>query len=147
MPELKKKKYYNKWHYYRLYRIWTNMKARCYNKNTINYHRYGGRGIKVCDEWMNFKNFERDMLPSYKNGLTIERINNYGNYNKENCEWSSYKEQAQNTRTIGKAIHITFNGETKTITEWAKYLGINRRTLGMRICNYNWPVVKAFTRR
>lgn len=140
-----KKKYYNKWHYYPLYRVWSDMKSRCMNKNDKSYERYGGRGISVCEEWMQFKNFEKDMLSTYKHGLTIERIDNNGNYNKSNCRWATLQEQAQNTRNIERAFRITFNGKTKTIREWAEIIGIKRRTLSMRIFGYKWSIQKALT--
>lgn len=77
----------------RLYRIWSNMKSRCYNSNVSCYERYGGKGIHVCDEWMKYENFSKwAKSHGYKDDLTIERINPTGNYCPENCEWISFKE-------------------------------------------------------
>ena len=89
----------------RFHNIWGGMKQRCRNPRDINFDRYGGRGIKVCNRWSIFINFKDDMLESYlahvkifgKKQTTIDRRNNDGNYCKKNCKWATYKEQANNT--------------------------------------------------
>jgi len=88
----------------RLYYVWNTMRMRCRNPNVENYHNYGGRGIKVCDEWNeNFEPFcEWAMANGYEEHLTIERIDNDGNYEPSNCKWATYKEQAQNKRNTIK---------------------------------------------
>lgn len=88
----------------RLYYVWNTMRTRCRNPNAKNHHRYGGRGIKVCDEWNeSFEPFyEWAVENGYKQGLTIERIDNDGNYEPSNCKWATYKEQAQNKRNTIK---------------------------------------------
>lgn len=108
--------------YDRLYRIWKAMRTRCNNPHTKEYHRYGGRGIKVCDEWNDYIVF-RDW--AYQNGytekLTIDRIDNNKNYSPDNCKWSTLVEQQQNRCTCRM---ITYNGKTQNMTLWAKELGI-----------------------
>lgn len=127
----------------KIYHSWAGMKARCLNEKNPNYHRYGARGIKVCQEWMQFDNFAKDMASSWKEGLSIDRINNDGNYEPGNCRWATRIQQAQNTRNVSNARKYRFNGLFLTIKEWAKKLGIKRSTLDMRLNAYGWPLNKA----
>ena len=124
-----------------LYEVWKTLKQRCYNPKNSNYHNYGSRGIKVCQEWRN--NFQAFYDWSYANGysidnhnkdeknkLTIDRIDVNGDYEPSNCRWVNRKEQANNMR---HTKHITINGETKCIAEWCRVLGIHRWTYSNRI--------------
>lgn len=127
-----------------LYKKWDTMKRRCYNKTMDSYNRYGGRGIKVCKSWHNFKNFKNDMLESYlkhikkygRKNTTIERINSNKGYNPKNCKWATCKEQSRNT-SYNK--NITYKGKTMCVAEWAEKLGINKTLLYKRI-KYNFPI-------
>lgn len=112
----------------RLFRIWKGMKFRCYNPNSKDYSRYGARGITVCKEWLDaFINFYNwSMENGYKENLTIDRIDNDGNYEPSNCRWVTIKEQLNNT---GNNYLITLDGKTLTASEWSDILGISSKTL------------------
>lgn len=125
----------------KIYRIWRGMRNRCLNKNADQYKYYGDRGISVCDSWRDFKNFYRDMGDVPKS-LSLDRINNNGNYCKENCKWSTRSEQQRNKTNN---ITLTYNGETKLAIEWAEQLGIRQETLKSRI-NLGWSDLDVLTR-
>lgn len=129
----------------RLYAIWCGIKYRCYNKNHSRYEDYGGRGITVCDQWKNdFKSFyDWAMSNGYSDDLTIDRIDNDGNYEPSNCRWADDLTQANNSRHCHE---IEFNGETHSISEWARITGISRTTLNSRIFQYGWTTEEALTR-
>ena len=120
--------------YQRLYGIWHSMHERCERKNNRNYHNYGGRGIRVCDEWSKFLPFEAwSKSHGYQQGLSIDRIDNDGDYCPENCRWVTQKVQANNSRNVH---WITFNGETKTLSEWAASIGMTPHGLINRLNKY-----------
>lgn len=128
-----------------LYGIWKSMKTRCYNVNRSAYKYYGGRGIGICEEWKDdfvaFYNWS--ISNGYSVGLTIDRIDNDGNYSPDNCRWVSKDAQQSNRRyCIPK---IMFEGESHTLSEISKILGINYSTLYARIHNYGWDIEKAIT--
>ena len=127
----------------RLRRIYSNMKSRCYNKNTNRFYRYGARGIKVCEEWKNsFANFQDWALKNgYEKKLTLDRINNNGNYEPKNCRWTTYKNQRLNSSTNR---NITIDGITKTITQWCEYYNLPYYIINNRINKYNWDYKRAF---
>lgn len=101
----------------RLYKIWIGMKYRCNEPSVPHYHNYGGRGIRVCDEWSSsYESFREWALANgYAHGLTIDRINNDGNYEPDNCRWSTLKEQSNNKRDT---IFVTAWGDTKALSYW-----------------------------
>ena len=107
------------------------MKQRCYNINYTYYKDYGGRGIAVCDEWLNdFQAFyEWSMNNGYKDNLTIDRIDNNKGYSPNNCRWVTRKTQVQNRRNN---VYITYDGKTQTLSQWADELGVRYNTLVLR---------------
>lgn len=110
-----------------LYTVWYNMKLRCYEPSTKYFNRYGGRGIKVSDAWVKkFSVFYNWAIVSWKKGLTLDRINNDGDYAENNCRFIDRKLQSRNK---DNNLSITYNGETLLIIEWAEKLGINVHTL------------------
>lgn len=126
----------------RLYSVWLGMKNRCDCPNSRNYHRYGGRGIKICSAWYDFSKFESDMLPGYAPGLEIERVDNNGNYEKSNCRWATRMEQCNNTC---RSVFVEHEGVRLTITQWAKKLGVDPNTLKYRIFVSKWPISEALS--
>lgn len=116
----------------RLYRIWANIKTRCYNENDPHFERWGKRGIKMCDEWRNdFKVFyDWSMSHGYSDEFTIDRIDNDGNYEPQNCRWTTIKEQNKNKRNVK---YITYAGKTQTIPEWTKELRLGKETIRERL--------------
>lgn len=125
----------------KLYSVWRNMRDRCYREKHHAYKDYGGRGIYVCDEWKDDFTAFRDwsIRSGYKEGLTIERTDNNGPYSPENCIWTTRIEQANNRR----ANHlITYNGETKTLTQWSREYGHNYAMVQRRL-NRGWTIEDA----
>lgn len=133
----------------RLIVIRHSMYCRCYYPTTHGYERYGGRGIKICEEWRNNPDsfYDWAINNGYKKGLTLDRIDVNGNYEPSNCRWVTKEVQDNNRRNNRKII---YNGETKTLSQWAKLFNINRVTLsdrlkiGMTIDEaLNKPVIKS----
>lgn len=118
----------------KLYSVRKAMIRRCYKEKCAEYKNYGKRGITVCEEWLGengFINFYNWAIKNgYKEGLSIDRIDNDGNYCPENCRWATKKEQMMNTR---RNRWIDFNGETHTITEWSNITGIAQSTIETRL--------------
>lgn len=115
----------------RLYSVWVGIKNRCFRVKSSDYKHYGGRGITICSEWLEYKPFhDWAIAAGYKEGLSIDRINNDGNYDPANCRWVPMEKQFDNRRS---SHFITFNGETKTVTGWAKSTGISRSAINSRL--------------
>lgn len=130
-------------HETRLYRIWGAMKNRCNNPKQKEYQHYGGRGITVCDEWLHdFQAFyDWAMANGYKDGLTIDRIDNNKGYSPDNCRWATYEEQSNNKNNT---IYISYNNEKHTIKEWENITGIPSKVIYWRI-KHKWNTAKALT--
>lgn len=129
--------------YSRLYQIWALMKARCNNPNRREYRWYGGRGIKVCEEWLEFTPFMNwAMKFGYNEDLTLDRIDNDGDYCPSNCRWVSMDVQANNKSTNR---YITHNGQTKTITQWATDNNMPYYVLKKRLDKLHWDFEKAIS--
>lgn len=115
----------------RLYNIWCGIKKRCFNPKEPCYPHYGGRGITICDEWLHdFDAFQQWSLANgYSDSLTIDRIDTNSNYSPDNCRWITHAEQQRN-RTNN--IRVEHNGESKTIAEWSRELGLSDKCLYKR---------------
>ena len=124
------------------YYAWNNMKIRCNNPRYREYYLYGGRGIKVDSRWDSFEGFYDDMFNGYVRGLTLDRIDNNGNYSPENCRWATTEMQANNKRNNN---YITFEGITKTLSQWARAVGVKGSTMRQRYYVYGWSVEKCLT--
>lgn len=114
----------------KLHYIWIEMRRRCRNPKHPKFHLYGGRGIKVCEEWQSFESFyEWSLGAGYVEGLTVDRIDNNGNYEPENCRWVTQLTQNNNTRRTRK---FTYKGKTQSLADWARELNLNYYTLRSR---------------
>lgn len=128
----------------RVYKEWKGIKDRCLNQNNPNYKNYGGRGIKVCDEWIEERGFENfynwAINNGYQDNLTIERNDVNGNYDPSNCRWIPLCDQALNTRAN---VYLEYNGESKPIAQWAREYGMDYHTFHNRVRNLGWSIEKA----
>lgn len=132
----------------KLHSIYVSIKTRCYNPKCKSYKYYGGRGIAICKEWLTprskegYKNFKEWALShGYKDGLSIDRIDNSKGYSSSNCRWVTLKEQ-QNNRTNNH--YITYNGKTQTLAQWCEELGLCYNKIKIRLNRRHWSVEKAF---
>ena len=144
----------------RLQRIHHNMKNRCYNISFKEYKNYGGRGIGVCEEWLNPKKVKIEgthitnttlglvafkewaLSNGYSDELTLDRIDINGNYEPSNCRWITRKAQCNNKTNNH---YLTFEGKTLTVAQWAEKLGIKRQKIIDRLWKLNWSVERALT--
>jgi hypothetical protein len=129
----------------REYKVWKSMIIRCGNPNHTSYADYGGRGIRVCDRWLDpengLRNFLSDMGTRPSPGLSLNRIDNNGNYCPDNCEWTTQREQSRNRRSN---IMLTYNGKTQCVTDWSTEFGLHNRTIISRL-KAGWTVEAAIT--
>jgi len=125
------------------YRAWVSMKSRCYDPNFVDFERYGGRGIKVCDEWRDsFENFYADMGPRPSKEHSLDRYpNNDGDYSPINCRWATSIQQHRNKSSNRL---LTLNGVTKCMSEWAECLGVSKHVIYMRL-KKGWSLEQALT--
>lgn len=123
------------------YNAWRSMIQRCHNPKNPAYRHYGGRGIRVCRRWRrDFRVFLADMKLKPTDQHSIDRINNEGNYEPENCRWATWSEQRRNTRNSRR---LTYRDETLSLSDWADRLGTTSALLASRL-NRGWTVVEAF---
>lgn len=114
---------------YSLYSRWRNIKRRCYDKTIKSYKDYGGRGISISKEWLNFKNFYNDMIKGFDKNLSLNRIDNNGDYSKENCRWVTQKIQNKNQRTN---ILVKYNDNIYVLKDFAKIINEKYSTVYSR---------------
>lgn len=115
--------------------IWSEMKGRCVRSSHPKFHRYGARGIKVCDRWLHsFESFYADMGPRPTKKHTIDRIDNDGNYEPSNCRWTTNFQQSRNRSTN---LNITINGKTYCVVDWATFLSVPRSHF-YELCRKNY---------
>lgn len=125
------------------HRTWSALIQRCTNPKNPRYSEWGGRGITVCDHWLHsFTAFYRDMGPKPSAAHSIDRINNDGNYEPNNCRWATPRQQVLNSRS---PRYLTYDGKTMCISDWARKTGIKRHTIAARLDKYNWSVAEALT--
>lgn len=119
------------------YVIWGHIKSRCYKPANKNYGRYGGRGITMCERWLDsFENFFTDMGPRPSAKHSIDRIDNNGNYEPGNCRWATQKEQARNKESN---VMLEWAGMTLSLVEWCEKAGVSYRMVRDRLSKLNWP--------
>ena len=123
------------------YASWAGMWERCNNSRVRNFKRYGGRGIKVCERWQSFAVFLQDMGVKPSPGLTIERINNDGNYEPENCRWATRDEQRRNMRC---SVYVIYEGERMLLLDVVAKLGLSRATVYNRL-KLGWALADALS--
>lgn len=140
---INKKGKYNGLSNSKIYTAWNHFINRCYNSNNKAYKNYGGRGIKVCDEWKNdFMSFYNWSIENgYREDLTIDRIDVNGNYEPSNCRWTTDFVQRRN-RTDNH--YVTINGETKILNDWAREFNIKPNAVRGRL-KFGWDIIKALT--
>lgn len=123
----------------REYHSWSAMKQRCNNPKDKRFANYGGRGITYCKEWDNFENFIKDM-GKRPDSYSLDRIDNNGNYCKENCRWSNIKTQMNNT---SRNTIFFINNIGKTLSQWISNFGLKSSTVRQRFYVYGWSLEKS----
>jgi hypothetical protein len=124
-----------------VYWVWSAMRKRCQEPSDPAYVNYGGRGISICERWLSFENFIADMGPRPEGGM-IDRIDNSGNYEPDNCKWSTRKEQNSNRRNC---IYVELDGIRMTLKEACRVRGVKYRPVHKRIMDRGWDVMRALS--
>ena len=119
---------------HKYYKLWNGMMQRCYNENRTDYKYYGGRGIKVCKRWKIYENFVDDIEDLYKSGLSMDRIDNNGNYSPNNIRFVTHRQQCNNRRSNNTFVNPKDGREYNTVQISEKY-GVPRPTVNSRIRN------------
>lgn len=118
-----------------LHNRWLNMKSRCLNPHNKRYKRYGGRGITICDEWLDFQNFYNWSISNgFSEELSLDRIDNNKGYCPDNCRWATQRQQANNTE---RNVKIEYMGEIKTLAQWCRDLDLNYKLVHQRYHKQN----------
>lgn len=125
----------------RTFKTWVRMRERCENPKAVNYDRYGGKGIKVCNRWSEFKFFLEDMGEKPLD-MTIDRIDNSKGYSKKNCRWVSKEAQARNKSSN---LFYEIEGRRQCLAEWAREYGLDYHFVRARI-RRDWPILEALTK-
>lgn len=125
---------------HKLYNVHQCMMARCYNPNNSRYHRYGGRGIKVCNRWKSFINFARDTFSTWKEGLQMDRIDNDKGYNPKNFRWVTNKQNCNNRETCR---WVYCEGKHMSVTDWATQPGAQTADVILGRLNLGWRAKEA----
>lgn len=123
-----------------IHEVWVQMLQRCKNPNNKSYPRYGGRGIRVCDAWHDFAQFQADMGPTYQPGLTLDRRENDGNYEVGNCRWVT---NTVNCRNQSKTVFVEWQGEKISLCELGERFGVKKNTAYQRHRVKGWTVAQA----
>jgi hypothetical protein len=124
------------------YNRWKNMLSRCNNPADAVYKNYGGRGIRVCDDWHMFSNFLKGLPEGYFEGAEIDRIDNDGHYEPNNVRWITRQGNTDNRRT---GVNLTFNGKTQSLARWGEETGFGIKLLSSRLREHGWTVEKLLT--
>ena len=123
------------------YSVWENIIQRCTNSKAPNFKNYGAKGVTVCQSWRDFASFYADMGPRPSRKHTIDRIDNAKGYEPSNCRWATRIEQNNHT---SRNVHVTYDGRTQTVAQWARELGVAYHTLRNRL-NLGWDFKRAVT--
>lgn len=125
-----------------IHKAWMRMNNRCNNPYYEHYHRYGGRGIRVCERWKSFENFYEDVHSTWESGLSLDRYPLLdGNYEPTNFRWATTRQQCNNRSTNR---YIFYEGISRTMMEWERFTGIDHRAISLRL-EMGWSVKKTLT--